>query len=93
MRNKIAGLGLLFATALATTLAAPTPAHADSSSTQRITFYNNGWYYAYADVWGYDAQGNEVFHGWSGSGGHAFHNFIDVPDSDHMVVTKTKQKS
>ncbi|WP_412746043.1 hypothetical protein [Krasilnikovia sp. MM14-A1004] len=77
----MAGLLAGLATALAATVgvgapatAAPAAHIADAkiAADEKITinFRNEGWYYAYADVWAYDANGNEIDHDWSGTYGH-----------------------
>jgi hypothetical protein len=78
MKKRIT-MSLFAVVALATSLAASTPAMAASDAPQRVMFYNDGWYYAYADIWGYDANWNETYHGWTGAGGHGFHNTMTVP--------------
>jgi hypothetical protein len=94
MRNRIAGLlaGLTTAVAALTigAVAGSTPAIAAQAATQElrpmdsthpvaIHFYNDGWYWAYADIYGYNSSGTEVYHDWSGSVGHTGNRWFTVP--------------
>ncbi|MDT4995089.1 MAG: hypothetical protein QOH97_4981 [Actinoplanes sp.] len=90
MRVRIAGLVAGLATALiapftgsAPAIAAPAdaPVARAMASTQpvQIHFYNDGWYWAYADLWGRDANGVQVYHDWSGTVGHTGNRWFTVP--------------
>jgi hypothetical protein len=50
-----------------------------STSEQAVHFYNNGWFWAYADIWGYDSTGKEIYHDWSGTVGHTGNRWFHVP--------------
>jgi hypothetical protein len=78
---KLFGMNLAVAIAVAAvmTFAGSKPAMADSDRVEYVHFYNDGWYSAYADVWGYDANGNEIYHEWSGSRLHGGHYWFTVP--------------
>jgi hypothetical protein len=63
--------------------AEPTPQNvaspeANSPDKVEIVFYNDGWFYAYADVWARDVNWNEVDHAWSGTFGHDAGNFLYI---------------
>ncbi|MDQ1655652.1 MAG: hypothetical protein QOD41_735 [Cryptosporangiaceae bacterium] len=64
-------------------MAAPASAQAVhpsiSTSAQQVVFYNDGWYWAYADIWGYDSNNTEIYHDWSGSVGHSGRKPFTVP--------------
>jgi len=80
MRNrKITRLSVFIAAAVVATFAGPTPATAASDTPEAVHFYNDGWYPAYADIWGYDASGNEIYHEWSGSESHGGNRWFIVP--------------
>jgi hypothetical protein len=87
MRIRLAGLLAGLVAALATlTVGASAAEAAPSSSTLpvNITFYNDGWYYAYADIWAYDVNGNQIpdsqgGHVWTGSQGHGSQVTMTVP--------------
>ncbi|WP_222598585.1 hypothetical protein, partial [Lentzea tibetensis] len=90
MRIKFAGLLAAVAAALmaVTTMSAPAmadPAAAGEVGTMasekevRISFYNNGWYWAYADVWGKNDRGEVIYHDFSGSVGHSGGRWFTVP--------------
>jgi hypothetical protein len=64
-------------------------AHAASTQTVTIDFFNDGWFYAYADVWAYDINGNEVGHDWTGTLGHGGHNKLIVAanaETIHVLI-------
>lgn len=55
----------------------------------RVLFYQNGWYYGYADIWGYDGAGKEIYHDFSGTLGHDTKKWFTVPagvKSVHWMV-------
>ncbi len=72
-------LAVVLAIAVVTTFAGVKPAIADSDRPEGVHFYNDGWYFAYADIWGYDANGNEIYHEWSGTEGHGGNYWFTVP--------------
>jgi hypothetical protein len=63
-----------------------------STTDQVIHFYNDGWYYAYADVWGYDANGKEIYHDWSGDQGHGGNRWFTVPAGVASVVWQVRME-
>jgi hypothetical protein len=79
MRNRFARLALFITTIVVMTFAGASPASATSDTAQAIHFYNDGWYSAYADIWGYDVAGNVIYHDWSGSEGHGGNYWFNVP--------------
>ncbi|NJC72033.1 hypothetical protein HC031_20265 [Planosporangium thailandense] len=89
MRIRLAGLLAGLATAVVAVIAGAAPATAAPAAHQvhpmvsakpvAVHFYNDGWYWAYADVWGYDGSGREVYHDWSGSVGHTGNRWFTVP--------------
>jgi hypothetical protein len=87
MRIRLAGLLAGLFTALAVlTVGSATAVAAPSSSTVPvdITFYQDGWYWAYADIWAYDVNGVQIpddqgGHVWSGSQGHGSQVTLTVP--------------
>jgi hypothetical protein len=83
MAGLLAGLVAVLATL---TLGASPAMAAPSSSTEdvNITFYQDGWYYAYADIWAYDVNGNQIpdsqgGHPWTGSLWHGSQVTMTVP--------------
>jgi hypothetical protein len=96
MRMRLAGLlaGLVVAAGAVLTGASPAmavPAGNDAVHTTAdkvdIMFYNDGWYYAYADVWARDNSWNQVDHDWSGTFGHTGHKWLHIsPDADKLEM-------
>jgi hypothetical protein len=82
MRKRLTGLLVGLVTAMAAlTVGAGSAQAATSSSTVPvdIMFYQDGWYWAYADIWAYDANNNQIGHVWSGSQGHGSRVTLTVP--------------
>ncbi len=84
---RVARLLAGFVAALAVLTVGSSPAMAGPSSSTvpvNITFYQDGWYYAYADIWAYDVNGNPIpdsqgGHVWTGSQGHGSQVTMTVP--------------
>jgi len=62
----------------------------DSTKPVAVHFYNDGWYWAYADIWGYNSSGAEVYHDWSGTVGHTGNRWFTVPAGVARVYWKVR---
>ena len=100
MRIRLARMLAGLAVAGAALIGGSTPAIAAPASTGgvhamddqkiEIVFKNNGYYYAYADVWAYNGSGagrTQVDHDYSGTFGHNAGRWLRItPNADHLEM-------
>src|SRR5947207_15646796 len=103
MRIRLAGLLAGIAVVSAALIAGSTPATAApakagvvhpmaSGHPVRNSFYNNGYYWAYADVWAYDEYGAQIGHDYSGSLGHTGQKWLVVPAGTAKLTWKVRRE-
>ncbi|MEV4316711.1 hypothetical protein [Actinocrispum sp. NPDC049592] len=87
MRMRMAGLlaGLVAALGVLTVGAGSASAASSSTVPVDITFYQNGHYPAYADIWAYDVNNNLIGHVWSGTQWEGSQTILTVPAGTSTV--------